>query len=120
MRNIMTAGLAMAALSALPLPANSHDKHAHESWSAGEPGDPKKPSRTIEVEMSEMTYTPSRIEVERGEQIRFVIRNAGKEDHEFLLATTEENLRHAEAMKKNPHMEHDDPNAVRLAPKPPA
>jgi len=39
------------------------------------------------------------------------------QDHEFLLATTEENLRHAEVMKKHPHMEHDDPNGVRLAPK---
>ena len=61
MKNIITAGLAMAALSAWPAPANSHDKHAHETWSAGEPGNPKMPSRTIEVEMSEMAYTPSRI-----------------------------------------------------------
>jgi len=66
--------------------------------------------------MSEMEFTPSRIDVKRGEQIRFVIRNAGKEDHEFLLATTEDNLKHADAMKKNPHMEHDEPNGVRLAP----
>jgi len=64
-----------------------------------------------------MTYEPLRIEVKRGEQIRFVLRNAGTEDHEFLLATTKENLKHAEVMKKNPHMEHDDPNGVRLAPK---
>ena len=39
-----------------------------------------------------------------------------QEDHEFLLATTEENLKHAEEMKKHPRMEHDDPNGVRLAP----
>jgi uncharacterized cupredoxin-like copper-binding protein len=117
MKKMMMAGVAMAALSALPLPASSHDKHTHETYAAGEPGNPKQPSRTIEVEMSEMAYTPSRIEVKRGEQIRFVIRNAGKEDHEFLLATTEENLKHAEDMKKHPHMEHDDPNGVRLAPK---
>ena len=38
MKNIITAGLAMAALSAWPAPATSHDKHAHETWSAGEPG----------------------------------------------------------------------------------
>jgi uncharacterized cupredoxin-like copper-binding protein len=117
MKKMKMAGVAMAALVALPWPANSHDKHAHESYAAGEPGNPKKPARTIEVEMSEMEYTPSRIEVKRGEQIRFVIRNVGKEDHEFLLATTEENLKHAEDMKKHPHMEHDDPNGVRLAPK---
>ena len=117
MKNITTTAVALVALATLAWPASGHKKHDHESYSAGEPGNPKKPSRTIEVEMSEMEYTPSRIEVKRGEQIRFVIRNVGKEDHEFLLATTEENLKHAEAMKKNPHMDHDEPNGVRLAPK---
>jgi len=34
-----------------------------------------------------------------------------------VLASTEENLKHAEEMKKNPEMEHDDPNAKRVAPK---
>jgi uncharacterized cupredoxin-like copper-binding protein len=108
---------ALIALSAVAAPAFAHEKHEHESYSAGEPGDPKKPSRTIEVEMSEMDFTPSRIEVKRGEQIRFVLRNVGTEDHEFLLATKDENLKHAELMKKNPRMEHDDPNGVRLGPK---
>ncbi len=28
----------------------------------------------------------------------------------------EDNLKHAEAMKKNPEMEHDDPNAKRVQP----
>jgi uncharacterized cupredoxin-like copper-binding protein len=116
MTKIPTIGVTLIALATVAAPALGHDKHAHESYSAGEPGNPKKPSRTIEVEMSEMEYTPSRIEVKRGEQIRFLIRNVGKEDHEFLLATTEENLKHAEMMKKHPHMEHDEPNAVRLAP----
>ncbi|WP_439364541.1 cupredoxin domain-containing protein [Bradyrhizobium sp. DASA03005] len=107
--------LALAALSTAP--AFAHDKHGHGNYSAGEPGDPKKPARTIEILMNEMDYTPAKIEVKRGEQIRFVLRNVGKEDHEFLLATTKENLAHAVEMKKHPHMEHDDPNAVRLAPK---
>src|SRR5437763_8688762 len=106
MKNIAMIGVALIALSALPPLAKGHAQHAHESYSAGEPGNPKKPSRTIEVEMSEMEYTPWRIEVKRDEQIRFVIRNVGTEDHEFLLATTEENLKHGEAMKNNPHMEH--------------
>ncbi|MDD1522551.1 copper resistance protein [Bradyrhizobium sp. WBAH42] len=107
--------LALAALSTAP--AFAHDKHGHGNYSAGEPGDPKKPARTIEILLNEMDYTPAKIEVKRGEQIRFVLRNVGKEDHEFLLATTKENLAHAVEMKKHPHMEHDDPNAVRLAPK---
>ena len=117
MKTIATIGLALIAFSTLPGPADSHEQHAHENYAAGEPGNANNPARVIEIEMSEMAYTPSRIEVKRGEQIRFVIRNAGSEDHEFLLATTKDNLKHAEMMKKHPHMEHDEPNGVRLAPK---
>lgn len=115
-KNIVFAGIATIALLRIAAPALGHAGHAHESYSAGEPGDASKPSRTIEIEMSEMAFMPSRIEVKRGEQVRFVIRNAGTEDHEFLLATTRENLAHAAVMKKHPQMEHDDPNGVRLAP----
>ena len=107
---------ALAALS-LSTAALADPGHSHgDARAYGEPGDPKKPARTIEILMNEMDYTPARIEVKRGEQIRFVLRNVGKEDHEFLLATTKENLAHAVEMKKHPHMEHDDPNGVRLAP----
>lgn len=110
----------MANALALLLPAPlggalAHDNHA--SYAAGEPGDPKKPSRDIVVDMGDRFYQPRKIEVKRGEQIRFVIRNDGHEDHEFLLATTEANLKHAEAMKKNPGMEHAEPNGIQLAPK---
>jgi uncharacterized cupredoxin-like copper-binding protein len=63
-----------------------------------------------------MWFEPNRIELKRGEQIRFELSNDGRLDHEFVLATREENLKHAEAMLKNPHMEHDEPNAKRLAP----
>ena len=41
--------------------------------------------------------------------------SAGTEAHEFLLATTAENLKHEAAMRKNPDMEHDEPNGLRLA-----
>ena len=115
MNRITTIGIACLALAASALPARSHEHHDH--FSAGEPGDPGKPSRTIEIAMNEMDFAPANIEVKRNEQIRFVLRNVGTEDHEFLLATTEENLKHAELMKKFPKMEHDDPNGVRLAPK---
>jgi len=111
-----TIKLALALVALSFAPAFAHENHAHETFSAGEPGNPQRPARTIEIVMNEMDYTPSRIEVKRGEQIRFVLRNVGKEDHEFLLATPKENLAHAEVMKKHPHMEHNDPNGVRLAP----
>lgn len=114
MKKTVTFVLALAALSISS--AGAHEDHGHASFSAGEPGDPRKPARTIEISLSEMSYEPSKINVKRGEQIRFVLRNVGKEDHEFLLATPKENLAHAEVMKKHPHMEHDEPNGVRLSP----
>lgn len=109
--------LALAASLATATAVRAHEHGQHASYSAGEPGDPAQPARTIEIAMSEMEYEPSRIEVKRGEQIRFLLRNVGTEDHEFLLATTKENLKHAAVMKKHPHMEHDEPNGVRVAPK---
>ena len=110
-------GIALITGLGLATPAFAHEQHGQASYSAGEPGDPKQPSRTIEVLLSEMEFTPARIEVKRGEQIHFVLRNTGTEDHEFLLATKAENLKHAKLMKKFPHMEHDEPNGARLAPK---
>ncbi|MGE0733913.1 MAG: plastocyanin/azurin family copper-binding protein [Alphaproteobacteria bacterium] len=94
--------------------------HVRGDFSAGQPGDSKKPARVVQVVMREtdgrMIYVPSRLEIRKGEQVRFVLRNVGVTDHEFILATVAENLKHAEEMKKNPDMEHDDPNALRLAP----
>ena len=118
-RSLIGAALFAVAAALLPvIPGHSHDA-AH--FSAGEPGDPKKPARVVLVNMREgdgkMMFVPDRVEIKRGEQIRFMLSNSGQLDHEFVLATTEENLKHAEEMKKNPDMEHDDPNARRVKPK---
>ena len=99
-------------------PPHSHGPSHH---SAGEPGDPKKPARIVQVVMREadgkMMFVPSKIEVRKGEQIKFVLRNSGELEHEFVLATKEANQKHAEEMRKNPDMEHQDPNMARLGPK---
>jgi uncharacterized cupredoxin-like copper-binding protein len=101
-------------------PGSSRAHEDHGSFSAGEPGDPKKPARIVLVTMREgdgkMMYIPDRVEVRKGEQVRFMLRNNGLLEHEFLLATTEENLTHAELMKKFPEMEHDELNGKRLKP----
>ena len=116
MKNIITAGLAMAALSAWPAPATSHDKHAHETWSAGEPGNRQKPSRTIEVEMSEMDIhaVAHRGEARRADPLRDPQCRQGRP--RIPARHHEREPEAAEEMKKHPHMEHDDPNGVRLAP----
>lgn len=112
---LISTGAALAAPGGAP-------GHSHGDAAAyGKPGDPKKPARIISVVMAEkdgkMAFIPDRIEIRRGEQVKFALRNNGELDHELVLATLEENLKHAIEMQKNPDMEHDDPNAKRLAPK---
>lgn len=96
--------------------ANADSGH----FSAGKPGNPKKPARTVAVIMHDdngtMRFEPARLEVKKGEQIRFVIENKGVLKHEFILASVKENKKHAELMKKFPHMEHDDPNSKSVEP----
>jgi len=118
----VAAGASAAALADAGHHHHGHQHgHAHVTFSAGEPGNARKPARRVTIAMREadgkMLFVPDRIEVRRGEQIRFVLSNAGELEHEFVLATPEENLRHAEEMQKNPEMAHDDPNARRVAPK---
>ena len=42
--------------------------------------------------------------------------NKGETDHEFVMDGHAEIMEHKELMEKFPEMEHDDPNAIRLAP----
>ncbi len=111
---LLSAGAAFAA------PGGAGHSHGGEA-AYGKPGDPKKPARIVQIAMGErdgkMQFIPDKIEVRRGEQVRFQLRNNGELDHELVLATLEENLKHAIEMQKNPDMEHDDPNAKRLGPK---
>lgn len=119
------AKLFIAAASVVMISAAAHagpgkPGHSHGESAYGEPGDTKKPARDIAIKMSEadgkMIFSPNNIEIKKGEQIRFRIENEGIVDHEIVLATLQDNLKHAKEMEKNPEMEHDDPNAKRLAP----
>jgi uncharacterized cupredoxin-like copper-binding protein len=95
--------------------------HGGEDFSAGEPGNPKKPARMIVVTMTDsdgkMAFIPDRIEVRKNERIKFILKNNGALKHEFVLASIKENAEHAELMKKFPEMEHADPNAKTIEPK---
>jgi uncharacterized cupredoxin-like copper-binding protein len=115
-------GLAAVAFTATTVAAAPGEKgHTHRSFAAGEPGNPKTRARTVEVVMKEtedgkMLYEPAQVEVKRGEQVRFVLKNEGKVDHEFMLDSVANNAKHKIEMEKNPDMEHDDPNGKRLRP----
>lgn len=91
-------------------------KDAHASM-AGQPGDPAKVSRTIEVVMDDsMRFTPGKISVKAGETVRFFVKNAGKIPHEMVIGTMDELKEHAEMMRKMPEMQHAEPNMITLKP----
>ena len=97
--------------------AHKYDASKVEDTAFGREGNPKKVSRTIRVDMADtMRFTPADVTVKRGETVRFVIRNDGKQLHEMVLGTTVALKEHAELMKKFPEMEHADPNMARVKP----
>jgi uncharacterized cupredoxin-like copper-binding protein len=110
----------------IPLPAAAGSepaghRHDAENFSAGEPGDPEKPSRAIKVIMQErdgkMLFAPNHVEIQQGEQIKFELYNSGELDHEICACNgprepkargSDEDIR--------PHRSYDP---VRLPPNPP-
>jgi uncharacterized cupredoxin-like copper-binding protein len=115
--------IGMAALAALlaQSPAWAHGDMKHGAPAAkpaaapgqqdwGIAGEAKAAKRTIQITMTDnMRFSPDRIEVNEGEMVKFVIRNAGKMLHEMVIGTKKELDAHAEMMKKHPGMEHDEP-----------
>jgi len=58
-------------------------------------------SGRIRVRMDDqMRFTPSTIEVQTGETVRFVVHNAGKAAHEMVLGSEQEIRQHAQAMQQ--------------------
>lgn len=121
--------------------------HAHAK-NIGRPGDPEKASRTVEIRMGDNFYRIregdesrdlERLEVKRGETVRFVVVNEGVLLHEFNIGEPQAHAAHQKEMqtmlehgmitplKVVPEkmamdhgdgghaMAHDDPNAVLLA-----
>jgi len=111
---------ALAASGAAFASGNHAGGHGHDDGgetAIGKPGVAAKASRTITIEMGDnMRYTPSNIQVRRGETVRLLVKNAGQVKHELSLGTEKELLEHLEQMKRFPDMEHDEPGKLTLAP----
>lgn len=98
----------------------SKEKHAMENEHAaafGKPGEAAKVSRTMTVDMNDtMKFFPEKLNVRKGETIRFIVKNSGKIKHEMVLGSMKELKEHAAMMKKTPEMEHADENMVAVDP----
>lgn len=94
--------------------AESADREQSQ-W--GRPGDSRRLTRTINVQMLDsMRFVPDRVVVKQGETVKFVVRNEGKAAHEMVIGSRKAIDEHAALMIKYPGMEHDDPDSVRVAP----
>lgn len=124
LRNGLVCTLLMATPAIVLAHTGSHaaksDKPAAistEEKEFGRQGDPKKVTRTINIDMADtMRFTPAEITVRRGETIRFIVKNKGQVLHEMVLGTKKELADHAEQMKKHPTMEHDEPYMAHVGP----
>ena len=117
--------LALSLLPAFAIAAvdhSGHDMHGHDmptmshaTSTVGQPGDPANVSRTIDIIMDDhMRFTPSNIQVEAGETVRFFIKNVGQVPHEMVIGSIEELKAHAAEMLAAPGMEHEEPNMITL------
>jgi uncharacterized cupredoxin-like copper-binding protein len=105
----------------------------------GQPAPAAKATRSVEVVMGDMSFTPRAIEIKAGETVRFVLVNKGRLLHEFNLGDAAMHARHQQemlkmqqsgmltptGMKEMDHgsmpgmdhgMKHDDPNSVLIEP----
>jgi uncharacterized cupredoxin-like copper-binding protein len=90
-------------------------KKEQKEW--GIAGDRKAVKFTVEHKMLDsMRFTPDKVDVKVGDTVRFVIKNDGKQMHEFVLGTKKELDEHAALMLKFPDMEHDEPYMAHVAP----
>jgi uncharacterized cupredoxin-like copper-binding protein len=98
--------------------AHSHDHGQKETARViGKPGKASQVKRSISIDMTDkMRFTPSRIDVKKGETVRFLVKNSGQLKHELVLGTPEELAAHYKQMLKFPGMEHEDPQMVSVAP----
>ena len=111
------AAIGMSLASAAAVASGTHTGgHGHDEAAIGQPGIVTATSRVVTISMSDnMRFSPASINARQGETIRFIIKNDGKTKHEFVLGSAKDLKEHYEVMKKNPEMEHSDPNMISLA-----
>lgn len=102
-------------------PASSGGGHDMGSMDAegvvpGVTADASQAEREILVTTSdELSFDPSSIEISAGEVVTFVVRNEGKNDHEFVLGDEAFQAQHEKDMEEGDHMSAMD-NAITVAP----
>ena len=93
------------------------DAQQPKVFAFGKPGDEKSVRRTIPIDIHDDTgFNPPTLRLRPGETVRFVIRNLGNVRHEFRIGDPEYQRAHEDMVRQMPEVEHDDPNAIVVAP----
>lgn len=123
-------------LLALGSPVWASPAHTYDF---GQPAAAAKATRSVEVVMGDMSFTPKAIDIKAGETVRFVLVNKGQLLHEFNLGDAAMHAKHQQEMMKMQQngmltptgmkemnhgsklgmghgMKHDDPNSVLVEP----
>lgn len=120
MKLAFAAALLIGLLPGAALAAGTHSGGHDGMIEIGKPGEKAQAKRTVNIVMRDkddgsMVFEPARMQVRQGETLRLRFLNKGEQDHEFVMDTNKTIMEHKETMAKFPEMEHDDPNAIRLA-----
>jgi len=102
-----------------PMPAHDDDAHDQGRFAFGEPGDARKVDRTIRIRaLDTMRYDEQKLTVRAGETVRFVVTDAGKIRHEFVIGDAAEQHEHEKEMRGMPAgmVMPDEANGISLAP----
>ena len=88
-----------------------HEDNMHDELAVGVPGILDNVTRTVEITMMEtddgdMVFEPSALNIQKDETIRFVIKNAGELDHEFVLDDVAAIMEHKALMDKFKKRDH--------------
>ena len=119
MKKILLITLGLVISTGAAFASGTHDGGHASKMAVGKPGEAGHENRTIQISMKEnddgdMLFEPNTFNVKKGETIKFVVKNDGELEHELVLDTHKEIMKHKAVMEKFPEMEHDDPNSVRL------
>lgn len=83
----------------------------------GRPGDAQMISRAVAVNMSDSAcQTPGELALKVGENVRFQIKNSGREMHELVIGTLAGLQEHAQALEQDADVDHDEPFMAHVEP----
>lgn len=117
--SVLAAGIMLAMLAGATLAGGmSMPASGGEHFAFGHPGPGSGPVRVIHIRaLDTLRFDPSRIVVTRGETVEFVVTNAGKLAHEFVIGDAAEQAAHEKEMEAMPNMSmEDDVNGISLPP----